>query len=68
MRIAELIAQQAPLAVIATRQNVLKAIENGPVVAMQEFIAVQQRLSKSKDAAEGVASFVERRPAKFTGQ
>ncbi len=67
MRIAELIAQQAPLAVIATRQNVLKAIEHGPVVAMQEFIAVQQRLSKSKDAAEGVASFVERRSAKFVG-
>jgi enoyl-CoA hydratase/carnithine racemase len=67
MRIADLIAQQAPLAVIATRQNVLKAIEHGPVVAMQEFIAVQQRLSKSKDAAEGVASFVERRPARFTG-
>ena len=68
MRVAGLIAQQAPLAVIATRQNVLKAIEHGPVVAMHEFIAVQQRLSKSKDAAEGVASFVERRPARFTGQ
>jgi enoyl-CoA hydratase len=68
MRIADLIAQQAPLAVIATRQNVLKAIEHGPVVAMQEFIAVQQRLSTPKDAAEGVASFVERRPARFTGQ
>jgi len=36
-------------------------------VAMQEFISVQQRLSATDDAAEGVRSFVERRPARFTG-
>jgi enoyl-CoA hydratase len=68
MQIAELIARQAPLAVVATRQNVMKAIEHGPIVAMQEFMNVQQRLSQSLDAAEGVASFVERRPARFTGK
>ena len=67
MRIAELIAAQAPLAVIATRQNVMKAIEHGPILAMQDFMSVQQRLSKTKDAAEGVASFVERRTAQFVG-
>lgn len=67
MRIAQLIASQAPMAVIATRQNVLKAIEHGPILAMQDFINVQKQLSQSKDAAEGVASFVERRPARFTG-
>jgi enoyl-CoA hydratase len=37
MRIAELIAAQAPLAVVATRQNVLKAVEQGPLVAMHDF-------------------------------
>ena len=68
MRIAELIAAQAPLAVVATRQNVLKAVEHGPVVAMQDFLPVQQRLSRSDDAAEGVRSFVEKRAARFTGQ
>ena len=67
MRIAEQIAAQAPLAVVATRQNVLKAVEQGPLVAMQEFLPVQQRLSKSEDAAEGVRSFVEKRAARFTG-
>jgi enoyl-CoA hydratase/carnithine racemase len=68
MRIAELIAAQAPLAVVATRQNVLKGVEQGPLVAMHDFMTVQQRLSRSEDAAEGVRSFVEKRAARFTGQ
>ncbi len=66
--IAQAIAAQAPLAVVATRQNALKAIEHGPLVAMQDFIDVQQRLSNSEDAAEGVASFIEKRPARFSGR
>ena len=67
LRIAQQIAVQAPLAVVATRQNVLKAVEHGPVLAMQDFIEVQKRLSRSHDAAEGVRSFVEKRTARFTG-
>jgi enoyl-CoA hydratase/carnithine racemase len=35
---------------------------------MQEFIDVQQKLSRSEDAAEGVRSFVERRAARFSGR
>jgi enoyl-CoA hydratase/carnithine racemase len=68
VQIAQAIAQQAPLAVVATRLNALKAVEQGPVVAMQEFIATQQRLSNSDDAKEGVQSFVEKRAARFTGR
>lgn len=68
LRIARRIAEQAPLAVVATRLNALKAVEQGPLAAMGEFIEVQQHLSNSEDAAEGVRSFVERRAARFTGR
>jgi enoyl-CoA hydratase/carnithine racemase len=67
VRIAEAIAAQAPLAVVATRLNVRKCIEQGPLQAMSEFLDVQQHLSNTADAAEGVASFSERRAARFTG-
>jgi enoyl-CoA hydratase/carnithine racemase len=68
LKLAHTIAAQAPLAVVATRLNALKAVEQGPLVAMQEFITTQQRLSNSEDAAEGVRSFVERREARFQGR
>jgi enoyl-CoA hydratase/carnithine racemase len=56
------------LAVVATRQNVLKALEQGPLVAMHEFISVQKSLANSEDAKEGVQSFIEKRAAQFTGK
>jgi enoyl-CoA hydratase/carnithine racemase len=68
IRIAEAIAAQAPQAVVATRLNARQAIERGPLEAMAEFVAVQQRLSRTEDAAEGVRSFVEKRAARFTGR
>ena len=68
LKIAETIAAQAPLAVVATRQNVLKALEQGPLVAMHEFISVQKTLSNSEDAKEGEQSFIEKRAARFTGK
>ena len=68
LQIAEQIAAQAPLAVVATRLNVLKCVEEGSLAAIREFDATQQRLSRSEDAAEGVRSFVEKRVARFTGQ
>jgi enoyl-CoA hydratase len=68
LRIAEAIAAQAPLAVVATRLSTLKAVEEGPMAAMREFIEIQTRLANTEDAAEGVRSFVEKRPARFIGR
>jgi enoyl-CoA hydratase/carnithine racemase len=68
VRIAEAIAAQAPLAVVATRLNAVKAVERGPLEAMQEFIEVQARLANTEDAKEGVRSFIEKRAARFEGR
>lgn len=68
MRIAQAIAEQAPLAVVATRLNALKAVEEGPMAAADEFEATQQRLANSDDAREGVRAFQEKRAARFSGR
>jgi enoyl-CoA hydratase/carnithine racemase len=68
MAIAQTIATQAPLAVVATRQSVRQAIEEGPMAARAAFDEVQQRLANSADAAEGVRSFTEKRNAVFKGR
>jgi enoyl-CoA hydratase/carnithine racemase len=68
MALATIIAQQAPLAVREVVRNVRMAHEHGPWQAISEFAARQSVLASSKDAAEGVAAFKERRPAQFVGR
>jgi len=68
LSIARRIASQAPLAVIATRLNVRKSVEEGALAAVGEFMEVQKRLSATEDAAEGRQSFIERRPPVFVGR
>lgn len=66
--IAERIAAQAPLAVSATIVNARKAACLGHAAAVLDLGPAQQKLLASRDAAEGLASFLERREAKFEGQ
>jgi hypothetical protein len=44
------------------------ALGKNSAAAVSEFKSVQSLLLNSVDAAEGLASFVERRPAKFIGR
>ena len=68
IELAEKIAALAPLAIQATKANARLALDEGPNAAIAEFRSVQQRLANSEDAAEGVASFVERRDPVFKGR
>jgi enoyl-CoA hydratase len=66
VEIAETIAKQAPLGVRATLASARRCLNEQ--VAAEELMPQLQRLMASDDAREGMMSFVERRPAVFTGK
>ena len=68
LAIARTIAEQAPLAVRASLASSRIAVDHGPHAAIRELNAQQARLMGTRDAAEGVRSFIERRGAKFNGR
>ena len=64
----ERIAAQAPLGVQGTLRNARMGRAEGPAAAADELRELLPGILASKDAAEGVRSFVERRTAQFTGE
>jgi enoyl-CoA hydratase len=68
LKIATTISEQAPLAVQASLQNARKAFVEGETEALKDLIPIARELMQTKDAKEGLQSFVERRKAKFIGK
>jgi enoyl-CoA hydratase len=66
--LAQLVARQAPLATQATLQNARTAASKGPAAATEELRAMLPGILASDDAREGMASFIERREASFSGK
>ncbi len=68
VEIAERIAEMAPLAVQATKASSRRYLDEGLEACRDALTPTQIGLLASEDAAEGMASFVERRPARYTGR
>jgi enoyl-CoA hydratase len=68
IELAKHIADQSPLALAATIENARLAQRDGPAAAAAQFGATQTRLLASADFQEGMRSFKEKRPPRFSGK
>jgi len=68
LELADLIAEQAPLGVQAVLASARLALQEGEKLALANLVPALGQLLQSKDAAEGVRSYVERRKGNFIGK
>jgi len=68
VQLARELLQCAPLALQQTIANARLALDQGEPAAIAAIPAMSRAVMATADFAEGIASFVERRPARFTGR
>ena len=68
MDLARIIAANAPLGIQMTKESARAYIGAAEAAAIAVVPAIRARVLGSEDAAEGIRSFVERRPARFQGR
>ncbi len=68
MELANKISQQAPLAVMETLKSANMALQYGAETAINALAGQVRYLRETKDFAEGVLSFKEKRDAVYTGE
>ena len=68
MELANLIAANAPLGIQVTKLAARRYIEAGEAAAKEAIAEIRATVMDTEDAKEGIASFVERRAAQFTGR
>lgn len=66
--LAAKLAQAAPMALALAKRGLNRALESGLEDSLEYEAQLQSIAGRSKDHAEGVAAFVEKRPANFTGE
>ena len=66
--LASRLAQSAPLALGLAKRALNRALESGLTEALEYEAQLQSVAGRSSDHGEGVAAFVEKRPANFTGE
>jgi len=67
MELAERIAANAPLGVQVTKKAARRFYEAADAAAAAEIPKIRATVLNTKDAQEGIRSFIERRPAEFQG-
>jgi len=65
---AQEIASNAPLAVAAAKRSMRLGLDAGFEANMTQVLAETMQLFRSEDFGEGLASFLEKRPADFKGR